>query len=811
MLRAMLRDLRAHKGRIAMTLVAIVLGVSFVVATWVVADSTAATLAGAGTRTDVGVSVQIKDRAPELTEADRNRLAAIPGVERAEGTVFGRAALIGKDGKLTAGAPDTAGTEWDTTQRFELVDGQAPAAGEVALGEQQARESGWKVGDSARILLANGTENHARVAGVFVYRSLGENEPAVAFGTKGILGRSFTRIELNGSNVDAIAAAVRGETDLDIRDVRTGPELEAEARARAKDSADTGRESLMGFAAVALLVGMFVIANTFTMLVTQRTRQLALLRAVGASRRQVRRAVLVEAGVLGAIGATLGVVLGIGLALAAMWVVRPEGETISFALSPSAILVGYAVGVLVTMIAAYASARRAAAVSPMAALGTDLAIPRRSLRIRSILGATALLVAVITTVATLGNNLSTTERVVNMGGGIVGWLGVLFLAPLLASAALKPLGRLLSRRGGPAMRLGMRNSVRDPRRTAATTSALMVGLALVCSFATLGETMVSMLTSSIRATVPAASVVLLSPTKNAPLATDVLDKVRALPGVTASAERYGYVKVQHNGTTSTTTMSAIEPDGVLTPEIVEGSGDIRRGAVVGRNEAAMLGLGVGDKVSVEIDPVTTIEVTVAGLYEGTEGQPLFYVDVAKIPAKYRDTRVTTVYALNVDKSLVEQAFQDRPDVVVTDQQGLVDSATSSFRLLLSVMYALFGAAIVIAAFGVVNTLALSVTERTREIGVLRAVGASQSLIRRSVRLESIVICGYGGLLGIVVGLAFGAVMQHAMLGQDLWRISVPYLVIATALAGMILVGVLAAMWPARRAARTNILAAIATA
>jgi putative ABC transport system permease protein len=159
---------------------------------------------------------------------------------------------------------------------------------------------------------------------------------------------------------------------------------------------------------------------------------------------------------------------------------------------------------------------------------------------------------------------------------------------------------------------------------------------------------------------------------------------------------------------------------------------------------------------------------------------------------------------------VEAAFQDRPDVVVTDREGLVADATATFQLLISVMYALFGAAIVIAAFGVVNTLALSVIERTPEIGILRAVGASRRLIRRSVRLESVVICGYGGLLGIVVGVGFGAVMQHVMLGQDLWRISVPYTVITVALAGMVIVGVLAAMWPARRAARTDILAAIAT-
>ncbi len=794
MLRAMLRDLRAHKGRIVMTLVAIVLGVTFVVATWVVSDSTAATISGADARADVGVSVQAKDRAPALTSQDRDWLAAIPGVDHATTVTFGSAGLIGADGKLVSGRPGAAGTNWDPTERFALISGHAPASGEVALSE---RQTSLKTGDTARIILADGTTENAVVAGIFAYRSLGEPEPMVAFGRSDF---EISRVDLMakpGADLNAIAAAAHSHFDGSLREVTTGPELVAQVRAQAEDAAQDTRETLLAFAAVALLVGMFVIANTFAMLVTQRTRQLALLRAVGASKRQVRRAVLVEAGVLGGIGATLGVGLGIGLGLLGMSLARPEGVSVQYSVSLTAILVGYAVGVLVTVIAAYASARRAAKVPPMAALRTDLEISKQSLVIRSVAGGIALVIAVIATIATLSNDLTTSERIVGLGGSFVGWLGVLLLAPLLTGLALKPLGRLLSRRGGPATRLGMRNAIRDPRRTAATTSALMVGLALVCAFATVGETMVSLYSSSIRATVPENAVILKSPTRNSPLATDVLGKVRAIPGVKASADRYGFVKV--NG--HTTTMSAIEPDSVITP-------DVHNGAVVGANEAASLGIKVGDVVTVEIDPLTTIQVPVASLYDGTEAQPLFYVDFALVPEKYRDTRVTMIYALG-SRTAIEAAFADRPDVLVTDREGLIEDATSSLRLLLAVMYALFGAAIVIAAFGVVNTLALSVIERTREIGVLRAVGASQRLVRRSVRLESVVICGYGGLLGIVVGVAVGAAMQHAMLGQDLWRISVPYLVIAVALAGMVLVGVLAAMWPARRAARTDVLAAIA--
>ncbi|ALG07465.1 ABC transporter permease [Kibdelosporangium phytohabitans] len=819
MVRAMLRDLVAHKGRVAMTLVAITLGVAFVVATWVVSDSAAETTRGAGVREDVGVSVRIVEGAPELTGADQDRLAGIPGVASASGVVSGYAGVVRADGKLVGVRPDQAGTAWDSSDRFVLKDGKAPAPGEVAIAEAQAGPAGRGIGERARILLADGRSVDAVVAGVFAYRSLGEPDPVVAFGDPGVLGDRYAQVELSvrpGADADAIAATARGLVDHATRTVATGADLAEQARARADESARSSREGLLGFAAVALLAGMFVIANTFAMLVTQRTRQLALMRAIGATRRQVRRAVLLEAGALGFVGSTLGVAVGIGMGLLGLVVNAPEGQSISLTVTPTGILIGYAAGVLVTMVSAYTSARRAASVPPVAALRTDGSFAPRSLRARSITGLAAVAAGVVATALTLRNDLSTTERVVSMGGGIAAWLGVLLLAPALADAVLRPVGRVLSRRGGPATRLGIRNAVRDSRRTAATTSSLMVGLALVCAFATLGSSITSMLASSIRATVPATATVVQSPVDRVALGTDVLGKVKAVPGVrSVSADRYIFLKVTHNGSTSRTTLSAVEPDGVVRPEIVEGSGDVRRGAVVGENEAAMIGAKVGDQVTLTFDPVTSVTTTIIGLHKGMEGRPLFYVDVATVPAKIRDAAVTTVYATGADATAVRAgvaaAFQDRPDVVVTDREGVIKEATESFELLLSLMYALFGAAIVIAAFGVVNTLALSVMERTREIGVLRAVGAGRPLVRRAIRTESVVICAYGGVLGILVGVGFGAVMQHAMMGQSLWEFSVPYGIIAAALAGMVVVGVLAALWPARRAARTDVLAAIATA
>jgi putative ABC transport system permease protein len=816
----MLRDLRAHKGRIAMTLVAIVLGVTFVVATWVLSDSTAASLTSHGTRSTVDVVVQSPEREQVLTERDVARLLALPGVERVTGVHAARAALVGANGKIIPGSQRHAGTGWDDTGRFTLTDGRAPRdAGELALSDAAAKTAGLDVGARARVLLADGREVRARVVALFDYHTLGvETAPSVAFApdtATRLLGTTYDRIELRGPNLaEKARAAIQNPEVL----IRTGEDLAAEATNEATAAAQSTRESLLTFAALALLVGMFVIANTFTMLVTQRVGQFALLRAVGATRRQVRRAVLLEAGTLGAIGATVGVGLGIALGLLGMSAFGPPDEPVTYDVSLTAILVGYVVGVGITAVAAYGSARRAATVSPVAALRLDESPPRRTTTIRTTGGAVLLAGGVATVALVAGPNLSTAERVVCMAAGVVAWLGVLLLAPVLAGAVLTPLSRLASTRGrGPVVRLATRNAVRDPRRTAATSSALLVGLALVCAFATLGETMVTTLGAAIRTMVPESATIIRSASGADPLTTDVLAKVRDTPGVTeVAADRYALISVSNKTGTSSASVSAIEPEGfthLLTPKVTEGTSDLREGVVVDENQAAMMGVERGDEITLALPGGARVTQKIAGLIRTVEGQPLIYVDVNAVPSVFRERGVTSIYATGGDPEAVRAAlreqFTSRPDVLVTTREEVIATETADFQLILSVMYAMFGAAIIIAIFGVVNTLALSVLERTRELGILRAIGAPGRLLRRTVRLESVVICAYGGALGIVVGVLFGAVMQHAMLGNPLLSVEIPTTVIAIALVGMVAVGVLSAVWPARRAARTEVLTAIA--
>ncbi|GIJ65795.1 ABC transporter permease [Virgisporangium ochraceum] len=817
MLRAMLRDLAAHKGRLAMMLAAIVLGVGFMVATWVIADSTARSAAGAPARTDVDVAVQAREPDARFTADDRNRLAALPGVERASGVYAAHAALVAADGKLAGVWPDRAGTNWDPSQRFTVTSGRGPErADEVALGAAEADAAGLRVGDSARVILGDGASRRFTVVGLFTYRGLGaEPAPSLAFvDAPALFGNAFDRVELVAATgtgqaalADAAAAAIggdRGDAERG-RAVRTGAELADERDDLAADNARSVREVMLAFAAVALLAGMFVIANTFTMLVTQRTRQYALLRAVGASRRQVRRAVLAEAGVIGTVGSAIGAAVGVGLGMLAMAAFGSETATVVYSVSPVGVGAGFTAGVVVTLVSAWGSARRGAAVPPVAALRSDATIPRRALRVRLVVGLALFAAGVALVAAHSGTRLDETDRVLSVLGALVAWVGLLVLAPLMAAAVLRPLSRVVTR--GPALRLAVRNAVRDPRRTAATASSLVVGLALVTAFAVVGTGFGAVAGDAIRGLVPASTTVVEPALDGARLSADVPATVAATPGVTASlAVPRGWADWDHGGIS----VSAVDPAALaatLHLPIERGSSDLGQGVVLLRWYADQFHVEPGDRVTLRFSDTESREVTVAGVYSGWEAQPGLFIDRALVPEKYRGD-VEAVYATG-SRAALEEAFRDRPDILVSDRDEVVSRLVRGFELVLSVIYALFGAALVIAVFGVVNTLALSVLERTREIGVLRAVGAGQAFVRRAVRLESIVITGYGGLLGVLVGLALGGVLQHVMLARELWLIDVPVPLVLVSLVGMVLVGVVAAVWPARRAARSDILAAVA--
>ncbi|MCO1575684.1 ABC transporter permease [Crossiella sp. SN42] len=810
MWRTMLRDLLAHKGRVAMTLVAITLGVTAVVGAWVVSDSIATTISGQGGRTGVGLSVRADRPDTRLPEAELARLAALPGAT-ATGVRTGHAGLPGPDGKLvrTRTPLGHTGTGWDDTGRFTLLSGRPPAAaGEIAVNRVEAALAGLDVGARTRVLLDGGRWEPVTVVGRYDYRTLGEDDqPAVALApaeAERLLGKGFRRIELTG--VTPAAAAGPG------RVVQTGAELAEVVDADRAEGLMDLRITLLPFAFVALMVGMFVIANTFGMLLIQRTRQLALLRAVGARQSQVRRTVVLEATLLGLAGGTLGAGTGVAVGPLIIGVLRP-GEHIEFTVSPLAILLGYAVAVGTTVLAAYGPARRAAKVSPMAALRTDPTPPRATRRARTLAGLAVLATALVAVLATADPSADTLPRIIGLSATVVAALGVLLLAPALAALVLRPLSRF----GSPALRLAIRNAAGDPRRTSATATAITIGVALVCAFATLSATFGDLIASTTRATVPTSTTVIRPALKGQSHLTrndlSTVDKVPSAATVVAAREALAELAYEGGGTRRV--VSAIDPAAfgtVLTPTVTDGVADLRRGALISRNQADMLGLRLGERFTMTFDGVTVAS-TVAGVYEATELQASIYFDQAQVPPALQD-KITTIYATGPDPAATRAAvlaeFADRPDVTVTDQAGLVAEGQETQRLAFVIMYAMFALAVLISLFGVVNTLALAVMARVRELGVLRAVGATQSLLRAAIRWESVVICLFGAILGVLLGVGSGAVMQHAMLGQSLLDATVPLPVVALTLAGLVTAGVLAAIWPARRAARIDLLTAVAS-
>jgi putative ABC transport system permease protein len=839
MLTAMLRDLRAHRGRVAMTLAAIALGVCAVVASWVVSDSSVATLtADAGGRDGVDVSVSTGEGGA-LSRGDLDRLAEIDGVDHVTGVAVLRAGLVGRDGELVDFATPlgSAGTGWDASGRFALAEGRAPERdGEIAVDAGAAERTGTGPGDEVRVLLPEGRVDQAVVVGAFDYRSLGEHDadgtrldprPLVAFdpATAAGLAGGFARAELAvepGTGVEGVSREAGEVAGADAW-AATGAELAAEADRAAAEAVWDLRWTLLPFAAVALLVGVFIIANTFSLLVAQRIRYFALLRAVGARRRQVRRTVLAEAVVLALLGATAGGVSGAVLGAVAMRVLHPVDELV-IAGVVLGILAGYAAAVPVTVVAALGAVRRAGAVSPMEALRAAAVEPRRVRARQSALGTVLLVAGAAAVLATASPSEATVPRLVALSGAAVGAIGVLLLTPAMAARTLGPVSALLRRWSGPAGRLGLRGATRDPGRTAGTASAVTVGLGLVCAIATLSASFASLIASTTEANLPASTTV-LRPTTGA---TSVLSpggeesvlgraevaEVAALPEVdTVMAGSDVLADIDLGDGRTQRVVSVVDPEGmgeVLTPRMVEGTSDLAEGVVMAKNQADMLGLEVGDPLTLGLED-TDVATTVVGLYEASEMSASVFVDSADAPESLRE-RVSSVYASGPDpvaaRQAIERAMADRPDVEVTGRDAIIAEDVDRQRVGFAVMYAMFGVAVLVAVFGVVNTLVLSVRERAREIGVLRAVGARRALVRRAIRVESLVVCMFGGVLGVVLGVGVGSVMQHAMLGQPLWSPTVPFGVVAAALTGMVVLALLAAVWPAGIAARTDPLRAV---
>jgi ABC-type antimicrobial peptide transport system permease subunit len=600
----------------------------------------------------------------------------------------------------------------------------------------------------------------------------------------------------------------------------TGQEEIEEAKAQIKEFLDFVGIFLLVFAAVSIFVGSFIIFNTFAMLVAQRTRELALLRAIGASRSQVTRSVLGEALGIGIIGSTLGLAAGAGLAVGLeelIGLIGVELPTTGLAINGGTIFWSYLVGIVVTAVAAYFPARRASKIPPVAAIRDEVATPSaRSGRMRLIGGGVTIAFGVLVVLMGFGSASTSTEDatfLVGVGTGIV-LLAIGLLGPVLSRHVTGAIGWPFARLAGTVGRLSRENARRSPRRTAATAAALMIGLTLV--------SLVSVLAASMKASVDAVferefgADYSMEATSFTGFSADALRAVENAPGVrSVTPVQYGAVEVDGERLL----LMVADPAKLAGPiklDVEDGASTLGSDELlVQRSVADSRGWRVGSTVTGEYPDGATASLRIAGIYAESQLVTRQYI---MAPESYRPHAPTSlVNAAYVDtndgvrvRPALETALAAYPNVNLQDRQEAKEKARADVDELLGIVIVLLLLSIIIAALGIVNTLALSVIERTREIGLLRAVGMSRRQLRRMVRYESVVIALYGAALGVLLGLLFGWANQRIMVEQGVEVLAIPYGQLALYTAAAALVGVLAAIWPARRAARMDILRAIAT-
>lgn len=843
MFRATLKSALGHKLRLALTTVSVVLGVAFVVGTLVLTDTINATFdrlfADANRNTAVNVRAY-----SEFTSAQNNgdqrepvpasllaTVRAVPGVREALGNVEGYAQVVNPTTNKVLGGQGAPGLGevWtdSSLSPLRLTTGRGPqAAGEVAIDATAAADGNIKVGDVITVLL-KGPPQRQRVVGVFTFGSTGNLAGATitAFdpvSAQRLLGTpgSYTSIDL---------ASASGVSQVELRDrVRqvlpagyeaiTGKELSAESSNSIKSALKFLNIFLLVFAAISLFVGSFIIFNTFTMLVAQRAKEMALLRALGASRKQVTRSVLGESLLVGLVASTIGLAAGLGVAKLLQLLFKAFGADIpanGLTVALHTPVWAYILGIGVTMAAAYQPARLAARIPPMAALRDDVALPSASLRRRAIIGTLLVAAGIGLLIAGLAGASGQPAALVGLGAMAV-FLGVAALSPYISRPIVGLVGAPIAR-ASYAGRLARDNALRNPRRTAATASALMIGLALVSAMTVMSASIKQSSNEVIDRSLGADFV--LTTSSFTPFSRTVAERLDGAPGVAAvSSFRLGAAKIDG----ATVQLTGTEPDTVqrtVALDLLAGSSDsMSDGALLIDDKTAKTkNWTVGQRLPVVFGKTGRTSLQVGGIFKENQLIGSYLVSTATFAKNFAeslDSVVAVTAQPNVPvaqvRKTVEAAAALSPNISVKDQAEFKADQRKQINQILGFVLVLLALAVLIAALGIVNTLALSVFERTREIGLLRAVGMSRRQLRRMVRLEAVIISVFGAVLGVVVGVGFGWALVKALADQGVRTLVIPWPSLALYIVLAAVIGVLAAVLPARRAARQDVLAAIAT-
>ncbi|WP_338893585.1 ABC transporter permease [Rhodococcus sovatensis] len=835
-----LRNLAAHKVRLALTVLSVVLGTAFVAGSFVFTDTLQRTFSSIFSDTAQGADVRVSAedaRSIGVPTSDAAVISALPDVAAVVPYVGGQIVVLDESGAAvqTGGAP-TIGESYIPADRrlgddSVFVAGTAPSApGEVVINEGGASRSGLGVGDKTQVLVPSKGTIDVTVTGIF--------DTAVESG--GYIGIQFFESQANelfsdGSHVQYYDVAGKdlagsGKSQSDLRDeiaaalpdakVQTADEVREEAQAEIEQALSFVNYFLLAFGAIALLVGTFIIYNTFSMIVAQRVRELALLRAIGASRGQVSRSVVLEALVVGVIGSAIGFAGGVGLAyglralLNAFDLGLPGG---TLALEPRTVIVSFVVGIVVTVLSAYAPARRAAKIPPIAAMREEFASAGDSLRTRTLVGVG--IGALGAAAVVVGAQSTGGAAAATVGAGAVAVIvAVALAAPSLSRPIVGALGSILTRPFGAIGRLARTNSVRNPRRTAATAFALMLGLMLVSVIGVLGSTAKASVDALVDNGIEADYIFSGPPAIGVP--TGAGEAARSVAGVDRVAILHP-VSVDIDDEPAFGVALEGSPDGLFDSVVVSGSPDLTGDSMaVSQSASASEGWNLGSVVDMTSVDGQQVPVTVTAIYEDSPlvGDWMISNEVyqAVTPSIVRSDIVVLVGAapgtdLDTLRTDLETATKPFVVVQVQDREEFKGAQSQQIDTLLAVLYGLLALAVVIAILGIINTLALSVVERRREIGMLRAVGMQRPQVRRTIYLESLLIALFGAIVGLALGIAFGWGFVRTLRDEGLSTLTIPWGQMSAMLVGSAVVGVLAALWPAVRAARTAPLEAISEA
>ncbi|RSS73406.1 ABC transporter permease [Streptomyces sp. WAC06614] len=847
MFRTALRNVLAHKARLLMTVLAVMLGVAFVSGTLVFTDTLGKALSGQSAKSYDGVAVSVtsygtvrdengkKQGEPGISQQTLDRIGKLNGVDSVSGRVSGFAGVGDENGKLIGSGWANRGANYAPVKdgkdpRYTFTDGTGPVKDDqIALDRATAATGRYKVGDKVRVA-TNGPVKEYTLSGVFTTEDgqVNAGGSLVLFDTKvaqtlylqpGFYSELAVAAK-PGASPDTLLSEIKPLLDAKTTKAQTGAALAKEQAKSIEREMGSMSTMLLAFALISLFVGIFLIYNTFTMLVAQRTKELALLRAVGAERGQVMRSVLSEAVVVGLVSAVTGLLAGVGLAVGMRSLMDSLGAKIpagDLVVAPATVVWALVIGVVVTTLSALLPAWRTGRIPPVAAMGSaHLPATAKSLVVRNVFGVLLALLGIglVFTGVSMGGD----GREVLGGGAFFLLLGLIVLLPLLSRPVIAAIRPLLRRVFGVPGKLAAQNAVRNPRRTAVTAASLTIGLTLVTTLSVLGITMGKAVDRMSSDKIKADYKVSMADGGGG-LDKSVIDALAKAPGVKGvSPQTAGFLRIGSDFRAA----SGVDPASIgdmLNIDVVAGSLDsLAKGEVaVAEPTAKKNGLAVGSVVQAEFDDGSPARLKVGAVYKELDGLLSPYVlDDKILRAHSEEPYIPEVYVNTGGESQkAEQAVVDalgkNPAIRVATQQDMRNEMGGIVNLALNIMYGLLGMALIISVLGVVNTLAMSVFERTQEIGMLRAIGLDRGRVKNMIRLEAVVISLFGAVLGVVVGVflawALGTTFSKVVPGYEL---VLPYGRLGIFLLLAAVVGVLAAMWPARSAARLNMLTAIKT-